>query len=125
MKYLLDTNICIYLLKHQPKSLLQRFASCNIGDVAISAITWAELLRGLDKYEPKAEFERLRGLLEILPFDEKAAMTFGEYMQTADHKADFDTLIACYAKTHNLTLVTNNTKDFIRYGIELENWVQA
>ena len=125
MKYLLDTNICIYLLKHQPKSVLDRFASCHVGEVAISAITWAELLRGLDKYEHKAEFERLRGLLQVLPFDEKSAVCFGEYMKTANHKASFDTLIACHAKAHQLTLVTNNTKDFGRYGVSLENWVQA
>lgn len=125
MKYLLDTNICIYLLKHQPKSVLERFAMCQMGDVGISAITWAELLRGLDKYEPKREFDRLRMLIEILPFDEKCAVCFGEYMQTADHKANFDTLIACHAKAYDLTLVTNNTKDFERYGIKLENWVQA
>ncbi|MFB6348788.1 type II toxin-antitoxin system VapC family toxin [Moraxella sp. ZJ142] len=125
MKYLLDTNICIYLLKHQPKSVLERFASCQVGEVGISAITWAELLRGLDKYEPKAEFARLRALIGVLPFDEKCAMCFGEYMQTANHKPSFDTLIACHAKAHGLILVTNNAKDFERYDIHVENWVQT
>ena len=125
MRYLLDTNICIYLLKHQPQSVIERFASCKIGDVAISAITWAELTRGMDKYETKAEFDRLRALIEVLPFDEPSALCFGEYMQTASHKANFDTLIACHAKAHGLTLVTNNVKDFERYSINIENWVQA
>lgn len=111
--------------KTPAKKRARSFCQLSCGRSCHYAITWAELLRGLDKYEPKAEFERLRGLLQVLPFDEKSAVCFGEYMKTANHKASFDTLIACHAKAHQLTLVTNNTKDFERYGVSLENWVQA
>lgn len=125
MKYMLDTNICIYLLKHQPKIVVERFKSCQIGDVVMSAITWAELLRGCDVYEPKAEFDTLRMLIPVVPFDEIAAMEFAEILKAVPHKANFDTLIASHAKSLGLTLVTNNIADFRRFNIIAENWLQA
>lgn len=86
MKYLLDTNICIYLLKHQPKAVVAKFASCEIGDVGISVITWAELLRGCDVHEPKSAFDKLRSLVPVVPFDEKASMAFAKLLQSYPHK---------------------------------------
>ena len=123
MKYLLDTNICIYLLKHQPKSVVERFAQLQMGDVAISSITWAELLRGCDVYEPKSAFDRLRALLPVVAFDERAAQCFAQIMKDYPHKPRFDTLIAAHAMSLNVILVSNNTADFARFDVKLENWV--
>lgn len=123
MKYMLDTNICIYLLKHQPQSVVDKFASLTVGDVVISSITWAKLLRGCDVYEPKSAFDKLRSLVPIIPFDEKAAQCFADILKAYPHKPKFDTLIAAHAKSLNLILVSNNTADFVKFDINLENWV--
>lgn len=123
MKYMLDTNICIYLLRHQPPEVIAKFQSLNVGDVVMSSITWAELLRGCDVYEPKSAFDKLKALIPILPFDEKASEMFGKILQTYPHKTKFDTLIASHAKSLDLILVSNNIDDFKRFDLKLENWV--
>lgn len=124
MKYMLDTNICIYLLKQQPPSVVAKFASLNVGDVVMSSITWAELLRGCDVYQPKAAFDRLRQLVPVLPFDEQAAACFARILQIYPHKPKFDTLIAAHAQSLDVVLVSNNTQDFERFGLQLENWLR-
>lgn len=123
MKYMLDTNICIYLLKHQPLSVVAKFESLQIGDVVISSITWAELLRGCDVYEPKSAFDKLRSLVPVVAFDEKAAQCFAELLKAYPHKPKFDTLIAAHAKSLDVVLVSNNTADFAKFDVKLENWV--
>ncbi|WP_439258275.1 type II toxin-antitoxin system VapC family toxin [Lonepinella sp. BR2271] len=123
MKYLLDTNICIYLLKHQPPSVIDKFSRCQIGDVGVSSITWAELLRGCGVYQPKSAFDKLRSLVPVVNFDENAAVCFAQLMKDYPHKPNFDTLIAAHAKSLDLILVSNNTQDFERFHIQLENWV--
>lgn len=123
MKYMLDTNICIYLLKHQPASVVQKFASLTVGDVVISSITWAELLRGCDVDEPKSAFDKLRGLVPVVPFDEKASISFANLLKTYPHKPKFDTLIAAHAQSLDVVLVSNNTADFAKFNLKLENWV--
>ncbi len=124
---MLDTNICIYLMKHQPQSVIERFSQCQIGEVAVSAITWAELLRGLYTHQTKAQFDVLERLLLILPFDIKASEKFGEVMRTKQVKANFDTLIASHALAENLIIVTNNEADFkpfaTHFNLTVENWV--
>lgn len=122
-KYMLDTNICIYLLKHNPPKVLEKFRQCQVGDVVISAITWAELLRGCDVFEPKSAFDKLKALIPIVPFDEKASMAFANLLKTYPHKPKFDSLIAAHAKSLDLILITNNVDDFIKFNLEVENWV--
>lgn len=126
-KYLLDTNICIYLMKHQPQSVIEKFATCQVGEVAISAITWGELQRGLYTHQSKQQFDALESLLLILPFDANAGVIFGEVMRTKKVKANFDTLIASHALSGNLVLVTNNETDFKpfadEFSLTVENWV--
>lgn len=123
MKYMLDTNICIYLLKHQPASVVEKFASLAVGDVVISSITWAELLRGCDVYEPKSAFDKLRSLVPVVSFDEKAAQCFADILSAYPHKPKFDTLIAAHAKSLGVILVSNNTADFVKFDVKIENWV--
>lgn len=125
MKYMLDSNICIYLLKHQPPSVVARFAQCRVGDVVISSITWAELMRSCDVYEPKAAFDKLRALVPVVPFDENAAVCFADILRVYPHKPKFDTLIAAHAKSLGLILVSNNTADFEKFDLPLENWVDG
>lgn len=122
-KYMLDTNICIYLLKNNPPKVAKKFEQCQVGDVVISAITWAELMRGCDVFEPKSAFEKLKALVPIVPFDEKASVCFAHLLKTYPHKPNFDTLITAHAQSLGLILVTNNTADFAKFDIKLENWV--
>lgn len=122
-KYMLDTNICIYLMKNQPKSVIDRFKACQIGEVVISAITWGELQRGLNLHQSKRQFDALQQVLTILPFDKHAAESFGQIMQQHKIKPNYDVLIAAHAKSLNLTLVTNNLVDFEKFGLTLDNWV--
>lgn len=133
MRYLLDTNICIYLMKRQPEKARERFAQCFHGDVGISAVTLAEL-----EYGVRASGERrsqnaqaLIALLEdlvVAPFDAGAAAAYGILRagvpKQQGRKDALDKLIASHAVALDATLVTNNEADFQRYsGVVIENWV--
>ncbi|MTW20118.1 type II toxin-antitoxin system VapC family toxin [Allochromatium palmeri] len=129
-RYMLDTNICIYLIKHQPEIVAQRFAQCHVGDVVMSAITFAELEYGVAvSTNPPQERTHLDSLIEdipVAPFDEAAGRVYAAIrLATRDSRRDaLDKLIAAHARSLNLTLVTNNTKDFVRYpGMMIENWL--
>lgn len=132
MKYMLDTNICIYLMKRQPPSVAQRFAECRQGDVVISAITLAELEYGLYASQKESQSQNrqaLTALMEVIPavpFDATAAAVYAEVRAAAPERQRdaLDKLIASHAKSLNLTLVTNNLNDFRVYPeIALENWI--
>lgn len=130
MKYLLDTNICIYLMKRQPQQVQSRFAQCYVGDVGISAITLAELEYGVETSLAKDQnASALTTLLEdlvVAPFERAAAKAYGILRAGAPKRqADaLDKLIAAHAVALNAVLVSNNTKDFARYpDVQLENWV--
>jgi len=129
-RYMLDTNICIYLMKHQPESVARRFAQCYVGDVVISAITFAELEYGVAaSTNPKRERKNLANLVEdipVMPFDNAACVAYGPIrLATRNIKRDaLAKLIAAHAVSLNVTLVTNNEKDFSEYpGVALENWL--
>lgn len=130
-RYMLDTNMVIYLMKNQPESVARRFAECYVGDVVMSAITFAELEYGVEACaNPDREREKLISLAEdmpVLPFDQAAAMAYGPIRQaTRDSKKDhLDKLIAAHAVALNVVLVTNNLRDFTKYpGLRLENWLE-
>lgn len=123
MKYMLDTNICIYLMNEQPEAVIARFKKCRKGEVVISAITWAELSCGLNIHNNDAQCEAFLNTLKVMPFEIKAASIFGELSQKfPDRKSSFDRMIAAHAISLNVILVTNNASDFELYGIRLENW---
>ena len=129
-RYMLDTNMCIYLIKNQPKSVRQRFAQCYVGDVVMSAITFAELEYGVAaSTNPKRERKNLANLVEdipVAPFDDAACVAYGPIrMATRSIKKDaLDKLIAAHAVSLNVILVTNNEKDFSKYPyLVLENWL--
>lgn len=129
-RYMLDTNLCIYLMKNQPEAVARRFAQCYVGDVVMSAITFAELEYGVSvAANPEQERTRLDSLVEdipVAPFDAAAAMAYGPIRQaTRDRKKDaLDKLIAAHAVSLKLIVATNNLKDFARYpGVHSENWL--
>ncbi len=129
-RYMLDTNMCIYLMKNQPEVVAQRFAQCYVGDVVMSSITYAELEYGVAvSANPEQESINLASLVEdiqVVPFDAAAGVAYGPIRQaTRDIKTDaLDKLIAAHAVALKVTVVTNNMKDFARYpGVLSENWL--
>ena len=131
-KFMLDTNICIYLMKHQPAEVKARFDQCFVGDVVISAITLAELEYGVICSGAAAPSNRLQldSFIEdvpVAPFEIDAAKAYGPARHaTRERNCDaLDKLIAAHAMALGVTLVTNNEADFTAYpGLKLENWVQ-
>ena len=131
-KYMLDTNICIYLMKHQPPEVRERFAQCFVGDVIISAVTLAELEFGIEgssiaaKESNRSALESLLDDIKVAPFDAQAAKAYGPIRAAyKDRNRDaLDKLIASHAVALGVTLVTNNEADFVNYaGLRVENWV--
>lgn len=132
MRYLLDTNICIYLIKKKPLQVLKKLRTLAIADVGISAITLAELEFGVDKSSrPQQNNEALQTFvvpLEILPFDDRAACRYGEIRAYLEKKGQpigsLDMLIAAHASSLSLTLVTNNLREFKKVPeLNVESWV--
>jgi tRNA(fMet)-specific endonuclease VapC len=131
-KYMLDTNICIYLMKHQPPEVRARFDECFVGDVVISAITLAEIEFGIAcSGDPATNQAALESLLEdiwVAPFEAQAARAYGP-LRAANrerNKNALDKLIASHALALNIVLVTNNEADFLHYsGLAVENWVNS
>ncbi|MDL0431296.1 type II toxin-antitoxin system VapC family toxin [Marinobacter sp. TBZ242] len=134
MKYLLDTNICIYLMKHEVPAAKERFEQCFYGDVAISAITLAELQYGIEckpenQEQNEKALERLRADLVVAPFDDNAAIAYGRLRagipRDQRRKDALDKLIASHAVALGAVLVTNNEDDFNRYpDVTIENWTR-
>ncbi|WP_420210409.1 type II toxin-antitoxin system VapC family toxin [Burkholderia aenigmatica] len=129
-RYMLDTNMCIYLMKNQPEQVARRFAQCYTGDVVMSVITYAELEYGVTTCaSPARERGNLAALIDdipVAPFDVAAAQAYGPVCDaTREQKKDhLDKLIAAHAVSLDVVLVTNNERDFDSYpGLRLENWL--
>ena len=124
MKYLLDANICIMMLAGGSKALARRIGGCDAGDLAVSVIVFAELALGSNQGKPPPP-EALDGLIQqvvLLPFDEAAART---YATLPLRRGSFDRLIAAHALALDLTLITNNERDFNEVpGLRIENWLK-
>lgn len=130
-RFMLDTNMCIYLMKNQPEQVAHRFAQCYVGDVVMSAITYAELEYGVAVSANRAREKRnLAALVEdipVAPFDAAAAVAYGPIREaTRERKKDhLDKLIAAHAVALDVSLVTNNERDFAHYpGVNVENWLK-
>jgi tRNA(fMet)-specific endonuclease VapC len=134
VKYLLDTNILIYLIKHKPRSVAERInALDDEALVCMSFFTYAELLKGAERSTRKAEVRRrLEQLTLQVPVTYDTGQSLCEhyaYQFTRLKEAGMpiganDLWIACHALTQSATLVTNNTREFERVsGLHLENWV--
>ena len=133
MDYLLDTNICIYIIKQKPQAVFEKFFTLLVGSVGISSVTLAELNYGIAKsLNPAKNSEALDKFLTpiaIVDFDSKAANEYGEIRAILEKSGTpigpLDFLIAAHARSLNLTLVTNNTSEFQRVpNLKIENWVK-
>ena len=130
MRFLLDTNICIYIMRQQPAVVAARFESLKVGDAGVSIVTFAELRAGIERLGPtRARDEHVLALflrqVPVLPFDQTAARTYGVMRAAAPErrKNALDRLIAAHAVSLNVTLVTNNEADYKGYpGLRVENW---
>ena len=130
-RYLLDTNICIYIRQERPEQVLHRFRKLRPGEAALSVITYGELLYSAAKSARRtAALERLRELIRLLPaiaLPESAAETYGAMRAELESKGEMignnDLWIAAHALAAGLTLVTNNEKEFRRVrGLKVQNW---
>lgn len=132
MEYLLDTNICIYIIKNKPAQVFEKFLTLPIGSVGISSITLAELNYGVTK--SKSVEKNTNALMkfltpiEIVDFNYDAANEYGKIRTNLELKGTpigpLDLLIASHALSLNITLVTNNVKEFNRISeLKIEDWV--
>lgn len=133
MRYMLDTNICIYAIKHKPPEVIRKFLSHDPSDLCISSITYAELMHGVEK-SMAVERNRVAIMMflspiSILDFDSYAAREYGRIRADLERKGTpigpMDMLIAAHARAEGLILVTNNTRVFERVEeLEIEDWTK-
>jgi len=130
---MLDTDICIYIIKRKPINVLKRLESLQPGQLAMSAITFAELMNGAKKNQHvEANLARLKALgelIEIRLFDKQAAVCYGDVRSGLEKRGEMiggnDLLIAAHALSLGWTLVTNNEREFGRVeGLKVENWAK-
>jgi tRNA(fMet)-specific endonuclease VapC len=132
MKYLLDTNICLYIMQRRPATVAARFEALSRGDVGMSIITYAEMRVGIEKHpDSRKHNEKILELfvqrVPYLPFDEAAANAYGVLRAAVpDRRRNaMDRLIAAQALSIGAVLVTNNEDDFKGYpGLTVENWTR-
>ena len=131
MRYMLDTNICIHLIQNQPPQVLARFQAAKLGEVVMSAVTYAELRHGVErdpatKSVAERALQKVQRFIPVMPLDEDAAVRYGELTALAKAKQRnvLDRMIAAHALSLGLILVTNNLADFKGFaGLSLENWL--
>jgi tRNA(fMet)-specific endonuclease VapC len=132
MKCLLDTNICIYLIKNRPSSVRARFEAYSIDEIGISTVTVGELQVGVERnqHREQAEYalEQFLRSITVVDFDVQAAVMYGKLRAQLERKGapigPLDYLIAAHALSLDAVLVTNNEREFSRVlGLKVENWV--
>jgi len=132
LRYMLDTNICIYVIRERPQRLKEKFSRL-VDQLCISSVTLAELRYGAEKSERRADnlltIENFTARLDVLPFTPKAAEHFGEIRASLERASkpagSYDLLIGAHARSEELVLVTNNIREFGRMpGLRIENWVR-
>ena len=130
MRYMLDTDICIYTINERPSAVLRAFREFQGAGLGVSSVTAAELFYGVARTASPRNLEALRrflATLEVAPFDEQAAELSGSLRAWLTAQGTpigpYDTLIAAHAHALGATLVSNNTREFARVpGLKLENW---
>ena len=133
MRYMLDTNICIYVIKHKPEKVLRKLQTIHPEDVCISSVTYAELVHGVEK-SAAVEKNRLAlfmllANMEIMGFDVEAADCYGKIRADLEKKGrpigPLDMMIAGHGQSLGYTVVTNNVKEFSRVSaLRIENWAE-
>ena len=132
MKYMLDTNICIYIIKKKPLQVINRLTNIEISDIGISSITLSELEYGVEKSQKKEQnklaLTQFLTPFEIKTYNENSAQSYGKIRSELEKRGapigPLDLLIAAHAISLGSILVTNNEKEFQRVpGLIVENWV--
>ena len=133
IKYLIDTNICIYIMNKRPTGIIHKFKQFDVGEIGVSTITVSELQYGVSKSKNrrlnKQRIEEFLFPLEILPYDEIASTIYGDIRVQSEKRGEpigpLDLLIAAHALSRNLVLISNNEKEFKRVkNLKVENWVK-
>ena len=133
MRYMLDTNICIYVIKHKPETVFQKLQEVEPEDVCVSSVTYAELVHGVEKSaaveKNRLALSMLLANIEILDFDVYAADCYGKIRANLEKKGTpigpLDMMIAGHAQSRGYTVVTNNVKEFSRVSnLKIENWAE-
>jgi len=133
MRYMLDTNICIYAIKHKPEKVFQKLQEVEPEDVCVSSVTYAELVHGVEKSvaveKNRLALSMLLANIEILDCDVDAADCYGKIRADLEKKGTpigpLDMMIAGHAQSHGYTVVTNNVKEFSRVmDLKIENWAE-
>jgi len=131
VRYLLDTNIFIYIRRHRPPQVLGRFERLKPGEAVVSVITFGELMYGVEKSKHRTQamqqLEELAEFIPVIPLPSEAAETYGALRAALERKGEAignnDLWIAAHAKAAGLTLVTNNEREFRRVpGLTVQNW---
>jgi tRNA(fMet)-specific endonuclease VapC len=132
IKYLLDTNICIYIMNKRPVEIIEKFKQFEVGEIGVSTVTVSELYYGIGKSKNlklnEQRVEEFLSPLNVLSYDEDAAHLYGTIRVQLEKQGKpigpLYQLIAAHALSRGLTLVTNNEKEFKRIkGLKIENWV--
>jgi tRNA(fMet)-specific endonuclease VapC len=132
-RFLLDTNICIYIRRRRPPGLLARFERLKLGEAVLSVITYGELIYGLEKSQFREQATKqlaeLAGLVPIMELPPQAGQFYGAIRASLEARGELignnDLWIAAHAKAAGLTVVTNNEREFRRIqGLKMQNWVE-
>lgn len=132
IRYLLDTNICIYIAKHNPPAVRARFEQFSADALAMSVITLGELQHGAEKSQARdkalAVLQQLQGAIQVMPLPLATGQHYGQIRaaleRTGQPIGNNDLWIAAHARAEGWVLVTNNEREFRRVpGLEVENWV--
>ena len=131
IKYMLDTNICIYIIKQKPKDVIERFRQAQVSEIGVSSITLSELEYGVMKSakpeQNKLALAQFIAPIEIYAYDDVAAQHYGKIRANLERQGtpigSLDMLIAAHALSQNSVLITNNESEFKRVSnLRIENW---
>ncbi len=131
IKYMLDTNICMYIIKQKPQNIIERFRQAQVSEIGISSITLSELEYGVMKSakpeQNKLALAQFVAPIEISAYDDVAAQHYGKIRARLERQGtpigSFDMLIAAHALSINSVLITNNESEFGRVShLKIENW---
>jgi tRNA(fMet)-specific endonuclease VapC len=133
LRFLLDTNICIYIRRRRPPGVVTRFAALQPGEAALSVITYGELAFGCEKgpapMQARANLEELVQMIPVMPMPADAGRIYGSIWAVLGARGEMiganDLWIAAHALATDLTVVTNNEKEFTRVsGLKIQNWIK-
>ena len=134
IRYLLDTNICIYIAKHNPPAVRARFEQQRADALAMSVVTLGELQHGAEKSQARAKalavLQQLQSAIQVMPMTQAAGQHYGQIRSALERAGqpigNNDLRIAAHARAEGWVLVTNNEREFCRVeGLTVENWVTS